>query len=393
MENTNTVQKNHNARKICILSGKRGGFGSLIRTMRLINQDPGLELQLIVTDMHLSAQFGKTLVEVEKEFNVAGKVAMDQKNGNSEARSEAMGVCLRDMTKVIHDLKPDIFLCLGDRGETLVSVIAANNLRIPVAHIQGGDISGNLDEVFRHAITKMSHIHFPSTGDSAKRIEKMGEDMARIHVVGDTHLDLITNKMYTPNAIVRKQFNLGDDEKYVVVLQHSVNTEPEKSYDQMSRTLEAVDRIGHKAVVVYPCSDQGYDGIVKAIEEHQDNSKFQIHKNIEAPDFLGLMSGAETLVGNSSSGIVETPSFKLPTVNIGKRQTGRLRDFNVWDAEGNSVEEIIGAIHYVTTNKEFKDSLENCGNIYGNGSAAEKIIKVLKEVELGDELFEKRMTY
>ncbi|MCK4554711.1 UDP-N-acetylglucosamine 2-epimerase, partial [Candidatus Parcubacteria bacterium] len=134
------------------MSGKRGGFGSLIRTMKLINEDSDLELQLVVTDMHLSSKFGKTLVEVEKNFKVSAVIDMKQRNGTPEARSEAIGICKQEITKVFHRLKPDIFLCLGDRGEVLVSVIAANNLRIPVAHIQGGDVSGNLDEVFRHAI-------------------------------------------------------------------------------------------------------------------------------------------------------------------------------------------------------------------------------------------------
>lgn len=387
------MKKNEKVRKICILSGKRGGFGSLIRTMNLIVQNPNLELQLIVTDMHVSKKFGKTLVEVEKNFPVAAKIDMRQESGDSAARSEALGVCLQKITKVFQKLKPDIFLCLGDRGEVLSAVIAANNLRIPVAHIQGGDISGNLDEVFRHAITKMSHIHFPSTDDSARRIEKMGEEKWRIHVVGDTHLDLITNKMFTDNPSVRKKYGLTPHEDYFVLLQHPVNTEPEKSYSQMKHILSAVEKFGKSTILIYPCSDQGYDGIVKAINEYSKNPLFHIYKNIEAPDFLGLMSGAEVLIGNSSSGIIEAPLFHLATINIGKRQTGRLRDLNIIDVEGKNEQEISNAILYAMNNKEFRNNLKNCGKVYGDGKTAERIVKVLTQVKLDDKLFEKRMIY
>lgn len=386
-------KKKKNKRKICVFSGKRGGFGSLIRTMDLIKKDPDLELQLVVTDMHLSNKFGKTLYEVEKSFRVNEKINMKQKSGQSVHRSEAIGECLKGSSKVLKKLRPNIFLGLGDRGEILAAMIAANNLHIPVAHVQGGDISGNLDEIFRHAMTKLSHIHFPSTEESARRIEKMGEEKWRIHVVGDTHLDLIANKQYTTNAVVRKKFGLSTKGKYLMVLQHPVNTEPKKSYEQMKNTLEAVMEISLPAVIVYPCSDQGYEGIIKAINDYKGNKKFKIYKNIDAPDFLGLMEGTEVLIGNSSSGIIEAPMFKLPVVNIGDRQKGRLRDFNIIDIQGKNKKEIFNAIRYAMFNKEFKESLKNCGQIYGEGKAAEKIVEILKNIKIDEKLLKKRMTY
>lgn len=365
----------------------------MIRTMDLIEKDPDLELQLVVTDMHLSNKFGKTLCEVEKRFKVSAKIDMKQKSGKSVHRSEALGECLKGTSKVLEKLRPDIFLGLGDRGEILAAMIAANNLYIPVAHVQGGDISGNLDEVFRHAMTKLSNIHFPSTEESARRIEKMGEEKWRIYVVGDTHLDLIANKQYTGNLKARKKIGLGEKEKYLVVVQHSVNTEPEKAYTQMSRTLSAVGKINLRTIIIYPCSDQGYEGIIKAIGEHKKNKNFKIYRNIEAPDFLGLMEGAEILIGNSSSGIIEAPMFKLPVINIGDRQKGRLRDFNVVDIDGKNEAEIFNAIRYVMSNKEFNLSLKNCGKIYGKGQAAEKIVAVLKKIKIDEKLLKKRMTF
>ncbi|PIT90999.1 UDP-N-acetylglucosamine 2-epimerase (hydrolyzing) [Candidatus Kaiserbacteria bacterium CG10_big_fil_rev_8_21_14_0_10_49_17] len=387
------MKKKNKKRKICILSGKRGGFGSLIRTMRLIEEDPNLEMQLVVTDMHLSKKFGKTLFEVAKNFPVDGQIDMKQKSGSSSDRSVALGIQMAEMTKMLKKLQPDIFLCLGDRGEVLVSVIAANNLGIPVAHVQGGDISGNLDEVFRHAITKMAHIHFPSTPDAGKRIEKMGEEKKRIHVVGDTHLDLIAAKEFTPGEHARARYTLDAHRPFLMVLQHSVTTEPEKSYDQMKKTLTAVAAFKMPTLVVYPCSDQGYDGIIKAIKEFKDVPHFSIYKNIEAQDFLGLLSEASALIGNSSSGIIEAPLFRLPVVNIGSRQRGRLRDKNVIDVPNGAVPDIKKAITKAINDTSFRASLKQCGTVYGKGKSAEKIVKVLKSVELGPSLFEKRMTY
>jgi UDP-N-acetylglucosamine 2-epimerase (non-hydrolysing)/GDP/UDP-N,N'-diacetylbacillosamine 2-epimerase (hydrolysing) len=378
-------------RKICILSGKRGGYGALTRTMNLIEKDPSLKLQLIVTDMHLSSKFGKTLLEVEKSFKVSAKIDMEQRDGSPLARTRALIKCLEKIPRALEKLKPDIFLCLGDRGEVLVSVVAAVNMGIPIAHIQGGDVSGNLDEFFRHAITKLSHIHFPSTRDSAKRIERMGEEKWRIFAVGDTHVDLIANRMYTKNHMVRKRFGLDRNEKYLILLQHPVSTEPEKSYSQMSQTLKAVKKIGLRAIVVYPCSDQGYEGIINAMRKFKKEKNFSFHKNIEAPDFLGLLSGAEVLVGNSSSGIIEAPHFKLPVVNIGKRQLGRIRDKNVIDVKGSWLD-ISEAIKKASS-KKFRKSLKSCGKIYGDGRSAEKIVKTLKNIKINKKLLEKRMTY
>lgn len=380
-------------RKICVFSGKRGGFGALIPTMELIDQDPVLELQIVVADMHLSSKFGRTLSEVEKSFKVAAKIDMKQKDGSSLERTRALAVCLEKTAVALKKLKPDIFLCLGDRGEVLTSVIAANNLGIVVAHIQGGDISGNLDEFFRHAITKMSHLHFPSTKESAKRIERLGEEKWRIFVVGDIHLDLIAHQMFTPNLEVRKKFGLAEKEKYLILLQHSVNTEPDKAFGQMSQTLKAVKKTGTRTIIVYPCSDQGYEGIIRAINKFKNEKQFNIYKNIKAPDFLGLLSDCQVLVGNSSSGIIEAPYFKLPAVNISKRQQGRARDKNVLDVEKGGWQAIYRAIQKALFDRRFRQSLRSCGRLYGDGRAAESIVKALKKVKIDKKLLEKRMAY
>jgi GDP/UDP-N,N'-diacetylbacillosamine 2-epimerase (hydrolysing) len=379
-------------RRICVLSGKRGGFGALIRTMQLIEADPLLDLQLLVTDMHLSEKFGRTVSEVQKWFDVAEKVDIEQKDDTAVGRSSAIGLCLQRVTTSLERLKPHILLVIGDRGEVLASTIAAVNLGIPVAHIQGGDISGSLDEVFRHAITKLAHLHFPSNKESARRIERMGEEKWRIHVVGDPHIDLIKNKMFTPAEIVRRVYDVPGE--FMLVLQHPVTTEPKKSYEHMKNILAAVKRFDKKAILVYPCSDQGYQGIIDAIHEasRSNPSQFQVRRNIEAPDFLGLLSCAEALIGNSSSGLIEAPYFRLPAVNVGRRQEGRLREKNVIDVEPNA-QAIFMAIRKALYEEKFRGGLNRCGHIFGDGRTGERIVRLLKTVRTDRRLLEKRMTY
>jgi GDP/UDP-N,N'-diacetylbacillosamine 2-epimerase (hydrolysing) len=379
-------------RRICVLSGKRGGFGALIRTMQLIEADPLLDLQLVVTDMHLSEKFGRTVAEVQKWFDVAERVDIEQKDDTAAGRSSAIGVCLQRVTRSLERLKPDVLLVIGDRGEVLASTIAAVNLGIAVAHIQGGDISGSLDEVFRHAITKLAHLHFPSNKESARRIERMGEERWRIHVVGDPHIDLIKNKMFTPAEIVRRVYNAPGE--FMLVLQHPVTTEPEKSYEHMKNILAAVKRFDKKAILVYPCSDQGYQGIIDAIHEgSQSNpSQFEVRQNIEAPDFLGLLSCAEVLIGNSSSGLIEAPYFRLPVVNVGRRQAGRLREHNVIDVEPKA-QAVFIAIRKALYDKRFRRGLNRCGYLFGDGRTGERIVRLLKNVRIDRRLLEKRMTY
>jgi len=377
--------------KICHFNGKRGGFGALKRTLKMIKEDPCFELQLVVGDMHVSNKFGKTIKEVEENFEVSAFVDMKQAGGRAAQRSVAIGVCLEKITSVLEKLKPDLFLCLGDRGEVLASVIAAVNLKIPVLHVEGGDKSGNLDEYFRHAITKLSHIHFPSTKQSAGRIKKMGEEKWRIHVVGDAHIDPIVNKLYTPVEKAVKKYNLKKD--YLIVIQHPETINPEFSYSQMVETLKAVKKTGLEVIVVYPCSDQGYEGIIKAVKEYKSVGRFKIFKNIVSDDFLGLLEGSRAIVGNSSCGIKEAAYFRVPVINIGKRQSGRLRESSVIDVPIINKKNIFEAIKKAFNDKEYKNEFDNFKFLYGHGKCAEKIIKVIKNIKINQNLFEKKMTY
>jgi len=375
-----------------VLTGKRGGYGAMKPMLRILRDAADVELQLVVTDQHVSRKFGNTIDEVRQEFEIAAAVDMEQQGDAPVDRARALGVCLQRMSDVLDNLKPDICVLYGDRGEVLTTAMVATTLGIPIAHLQGGDISGSVDEQVRHAISKLAHLHFASTEESAERIRRMGEDSWRVYVVGDNHIDMIVAGQYASRADVAAELDIDPEQPVMVVLQHSETTAPEESYAQMVETLAAVRDFDMQIVVVYPCSDVGYAGIIRAIEELAIGPRFRIRVNLDAPKFWGLLAFASVFVGNSSAGIVETPTFHLPAVNIGRRQEGRLHAENVLHAPHDRVA-IRDAIDKALNDPEFRARAAACSQPYGDGRAGARIAQVLREVELGNHLLIKRMTY
>lgn len=359
--------------------------------LRLLRDSPGFTLQLVATDQHMNVRFGNTLQEIKKEFHVAATVDIEQSDDKPESRSRALGRCLERMTGVFVDLAPDICVLYGDRGEVLVSAIAATHLNLPIAHIQGGDVSGSLDDPMRHALTKLAHLHFPATEESANRIRLMGEEEWRIKIVGDSHIDLIVAGEYTPGPEVVDMLGLSSKKPIAVILQHPETTQPGAAYDQATETLEAVRQSDLQAVVIYPCSDAGHDGIITAIEQLATPPQFQVHTNLEAPIFWGLLSAANVIIGNSSAGLIETPTFGLPAINIGRRQIGRLHSENVIHVEHNR-DVIKGAIAEALS-KRFAIIAKTCKKPFGDGVAGKKIVTTLGEIPINDNLIQKRHIY
>jgi len=382
--------QNKKKRTIAVFTGKRGGFGALISTLEAIEADPMLSFKLLVTDMHLSTRFGKTETEVKKWFSVAHRISLGEYDDTPVKRAEALGRCYQKMVKVLSDIKPDILLVLGDRGEVLAAAYAATELNIPVAHILGGDVAGNLDGNRIHAITKLSHIHFPSNRDAYKRILKLGEEEWRVHNVGSSYLDLVREGRHTPNSEARARYGLSKDEPYAMLIQHPVTLQEKESFNEMKAILQALKKDGIRTIVSYPCSDPGYTGVIRAIEMYAKEPQFIVHKNIEAVDFWGLMAGATFFIGNSSSGLMETPYFSLPAVNVGSRQEGRVRDKNVIDAKAtlNDITRAIKRAKKPSTRKTFKNKY-----LFGRALAGPHIARVLKEVPLGYALLRKKVTF
>jgi UDP-N-acetylglucosamine 2-epimerase (non-hydrolysing)/GDP/UDP-N,N'-diacetylbacillosamine 2-epimerase (hydrolysing) len=351
-----------------------------------------MRLSVLVADQHLYHRFGRTITEVEQRFPIACAIDMEQQGDANRDRARAIGVCLTKAADVLADLSPDILLVIGDRGEVFATCIAAHNLRIAIAHVQGGDVSGSLDEPVRHAITKLAHIHFPSTVKSARRILSMGEEPWRVHVSGDTHIDQLLTNRITPEATLRKRYQLPAAEPFLLVLQHSDSTEPQNSRAQMAETVAAVAASGRRALLVYPCSDQGFEGIITEIEAAASLPGISTHQNIPAPDFAGLEAIAGCLVGNSSAGLIEAPYFGLPAINVGDRQIGRERTENVVDVPYDRAS-IQTAIERALTDLDFRARLQTIAPPFGNGTAYRRITDVLASVALGDRLLNKRLTY
>lgn len=379
-------------RHIAVLTGKRGGYGAMKPMLRAIDTDPLLQLSLIVTDQHVNPRFGATAAEVARDFRIAAAVDMEQADGSPVARARALGLCLNRMPDVLSELRPDIMVLYGDRGEVLATAIAAIHLGIPIAHLQGGDLSGNVDELMRHAMTKLSHLHFPSTAESAERIRRMGEEEWRIHVAGDNHVDPIVAGDYSDERTVRQRYGIAEGERPIVVLQHPETTRRRDHYADMRAILEATLDLGRRTIIVYPCSDQGYDEIVRAIREVESHPGVSVHQNIDAPDFWGLLAIAGAMVGNSSAGLIETPYFKLPAINVGQRQLGRSHAENVihCDADRQSV---AGALATAMEDPGFRERVAHCSRPFGDGLAWQRVVDVLRTAAIGADLLNKRMTY
>lgn len=356
--------------------------------MGMIDRDPSLKLQVIVTDMHLNETFGYTVEEVQRYVRIAEQVSMDQKGDSASDRAGALGRCISGMAAALDRLRPDILVLLGDRSETLATAFTSIEMGIPVAHIQAGDQSGGLDDLHRAAITKLSHLHFSQTERQARRVLALGEEPWRVFVSGAPYIDRIVSRQFTDAVTVRSRFDLDPDAPVAIVLQHSDTYEPHNAYASMRATLDAVMDIGGQAVVCYPCSDQGYAGVIRAIEEFKDEPAFRIRPNVDSVDFLGLQAIASVMVGNSSSAIIEAPYFDLPAVNVGNRQRGRERGANVIDVE-SSREAVVSGLRKATS-PEFREWLREQPRPFGDGTASEKIVEVLRTVKLGPSLFEKQ---
>ncbi len=379
-------------RRVFVLTGKRGGFGAMKPMLRRMLEHPEIELILAVTDQHLNQDFGYTVTEIRKEFEVHIEIDLHQKGSLPLDRAISLGTCVQGVSKALEDTKPDICVLYGDRGEVLAAALAATTIGIPIAHIQGGDVSGSLDEQMRHAITKLSHLHYTSNKWSSLNIEKMGEENWRIINVGDCHIDEIMRGNFYSRDKVISELGIKMGKKIGILLQHSETTEPEQSYSQMQITLEALKRLNMQLIAIRPCSDSGYEGIVRALDEYKNLLDIKIYSNLEAPLFWGLQSIADIFIGNSSAGIIESTCFRLPTINIGRRQNNRIAAKNIIHV-GHDKELISNAINYALNDVNYQKQVKECENYYGEGNAGRQIADHIAEIEINSKLKLKTLSY
>ena len=373
-------------RKIAVLTGTRAEYGLLYWVMRGIQEAPALELQIIVTGMHLSPEFGLTVREIEKDgFAIAERVEILLSSDTEVAISTSMGLGMIGFAKAYERLKPELLVVLGDRFEILSAVAAAVPFRLPVAHIHGGESTeGAMDESFRHAITKMSHIHFPATRPYADRIIQMGESPERVYCFGAPGLDNVYKLSLLGKKELCQTLQLPDNRKMGIVTYHPVTLEKDTAELQIAVLLETLR--GFRSiywVFTLPNADTGgrlIGRIInKFVEKNPDRGKAFV--SLGHLNYLSFLKHAVVMVGNSSSGLTEASSFELPVVNIGERQKGRIRAGNVIDVPICEKSEIASAIERAVSEK-FRDSLRGLRNPYGDGQASVKIVEVLERVPL-----------
>lgn len=380
-------------RKICVITGTRANYGRLKTVMNAIIEHPELQLKLIVTGMHLVQEYGYTVSEIEKDgYYIDARVDMHLSNDTGSGMCKSLGLGLIGMTQAIEQINPDMILILGDRDEDLAGAIIGAHMNIPVAHIHGGEVTGTIDESIRHATTKFSHIHFAATEDSKERLLKLGELSEYIFNVGSPGLDSILNKEYKTKEQIFNKFKLDESKKLIIVAQHPVTTQREEAAYQMEQTMEAVREIGEQTILIYPNSDAGGRDMISIISKYESLDFIHTYRNINFEDYLNLLKYADLMIGNSSSGIMEAPSYKLPVINLGVRQNGRQQADNILNVEHDK-NLIKDAIEKSLYDNEFINQVNNCINPYGDGKTGKRIADILSKIEINNKLTQKKISY
>jgi GDP/UDP-N,N'-diacetylbacillosamine 2-epimerase (hydrolysing) len=381
-------------KRIAVVTGTRAEYGLLHSVIKAIEDRPELRLLLVATGMHLSYEFGYTVQEIERNgFHIKAKVDMLLSSDMPAAMAKSIGLGITGFTQTWEQLEPDIIVVLGDRVEPLAATISGAYMNVPVAHIHGGDSSkGGLDEPARHAITKFAHIHFPATKKSAERIIRMGEEEWRVHTVGSPALDAILNEPLLTPEILADKFGLDLSQPLILAVQHPVTTQVNDAPKQIRETLEAIIEMGYPTVLIYPNSDAGGRRMIEVIKQYESYSFIKSFKSLTRKEYLSLMKAASVMLGNSSSGITEAPSFGLPVVNVGIRQGGRERGKNVIDATHHK-SDIENAIRRALTDKRFLTEVKKCENPYGDGRTGSRIAEILSKIEITPQLLQKKNTY
>lgn len=386
-----TIHRTRHKRAIAYVTGTRADFGLMTPVLRAVQKSSRMTLQVFATGVHLTRGFGDTFRDVKHTFPRAKKIPAMFSRDDRRGMAAFAGTFLRAIMPILARERPDIMLVLGDRVEILCTAVACLYLGIPVAHVHGGEKTTTVDEEARHAITKLSHIHFAATAVAAERLKKMGEDPWRVHVVGAPALDAILRERLPTHASVCRRLNIAPRSPYLLLTQHPVSQRWEDAGKQMRQTLAAVKTFMLPVVAVYPHPDPGGRLMIAEIEKEKRNPMFRIVPSVPFRDFLALERNAAVWVGNSSAAMIESASFGVPVVNVGDRQKGRERGKNVMDV-GYAAREIANAIQ-TSLSPGYRSSLRRIKNPWGDGMAAPRIARVLEGIDTGDRLLNKQLTY
>ena len=372
-------------KKVCIVVASRANYGRIKSVMRAVQEHPDLELQLIVGASALLYRFGKVIDIITQDgFDVTSRIYSIVEGENLTTMAKSVGLGILELTTQFENLQPDIVLTVADRFETMATAIAASYMNIRVAHTQGGELTGSIDESVRHSITKLSHLHFVATDAARDRVLRMGENADFVFNTGCpaidaiAHLDLsISSDFFAQHGGAGHEIDLA--KPYLVVLQHPVTTEFGSGLDQINQTLKAVSQTGMQAVWLWPNVDAGSDEVSKGLRMFRERNReapIRFFRNFTVEDYARVINNAACLVGNSSSGIRESAYLGIPTVNIGSRQRARERAENVVDVP-YAADEIQSAIQKQVAHGRYRSD-----HLYGDGNSGPLIAKLLAEVEV-----------
>jgi UDP-N-acetylglucosamine 2-epimerase (non-hydrolysing)/GDP/UDP-N,N'-diacetylbacillosamine 2-epimerase (hydrolysing) len=377
-------------RKIAVITSSRADYGHLYWPLKDLAAHPDVDLQLIAMASHLSPAFGSTVNEIEKDgFDIAGRIECLLSSDTDVGMAKTIGVAVQSLADLLGRLRPDLLLLIADRYEMLAPASVALALRIPIAHIEGGEVSeGAIDDAVRNALTKMSHIHFTSTHQARARVIAMGEEEWRVHRAGAPSLDHLRRSTLLTREQLEAHLNIDLTTPPLLVAYHPVTLLRETT-GEADALFSALANVTDTVFFCYPNADAGSHLLIQRTRQFLDHrERGRVFVNLDAVTYWSLLRHVQMVIGNSSSGIMETASFTLPTVNVGFRQKGRERAKNVLDASPET-SEILARIA-VARSEAFRASLAGMENPYGDGHAAERIVRVLTEAPLGDKLLIKR---
>ena len=377
-------------RRIAVVTTSRADYSHLYWPLRLLSQDLRVELKLIVLGAHLSHEFGSTVQDIEKDgFAIDVKIECLLSSDSDVGMAKTIGVAALGLADHLAALRPDLLLLIADRYEMLAPASVALALRIPVAHIEGGEISeGAIDDAVRNALTKMAHVHFTSTFAARERIITMGEEPWRVHRAGAPSLDHLRRSELLGREELEEKLSVDLRRSSCIVSYHPV-TLASDTLEETDALFTALAEFPEQLFFCYPNADAGSRELIERTKKFVvSRGGDKLFVNLDAVTYWSLLRKADLFIGNSSSGIMETPSFALPTVNVGMRQQGRERARNVVDAEPRA-QSILAAARKARSS-EFRESLRGMNNPYGDGTASETILRVLTSTPLGHELLLKR---
>lgn len=373
------------------MTERRADYSKLRPVINEIKKSKKFDYYLVVTGSHLLKKHGYTINEIKKDgFQIYKKFKMFEENDNDSPSTMTIGFgkAVINLTKIIKSLKPDLIFSGFDIGANFAAAVIGAHMNIHVAHLEGGEITGTIDESIRHAISKFAHIHFTSNEQAKKRLIKMGESSKNIFTVGNPSLDVIKSLKFISKKKLENEFNVDLDKPLLLVVQHTVTTEINRIDKYFLETINAIKEIDHQSIIISGNADAGSQRIKKIIK----NSNILNYENLPFIKYISLLYHSSAIIGNSSSGIMEAPFLHIPSINIGTRQEGRGKTKSIINVKYDK-HEIKMAINKVLTDKKFLNSIKNQNDEYGNGTASKKIVQILEKLNFEKIAIQKKLAY